>query len=203
LDFKINDYILLLEVEKNMKLITLNNKGQAFSTFQLLIAAVVALALLGVLMPIISKNINIAGSVVDATKEKIRSQQDQPGTLTLTDALRISGRRGETYIAVGTITDGTGMDPKQVRFLISDKYDSDFESNDTGAYLEIINQSTVTYKFGILCNSSLANLNSDITNYSSVFQTKLGFANYQLSDNDFLGDYVSNSKTCIVFPVKE
>jgi hypothetical protein len=101
-----------------MKLISLkNNKGQAFSTFQLLIAAVVALALLGVLMPIIGGINPAGGSITDSVKEKIKSNQDLPGTVTLTEPIKVSSKTQST-VSTDAITEGSGMDPESVRFIV-------------------------------------------------------------------------------------
>ncbi len=164
-------------------------KGQAFSTFQLLIAAVVALALLGVLMPIIS-NINPGtGRVVDALNERINTQQDQPGTLSLTDDLKISGSK-DPYISTATVTKGTGMDAKQVLFM-TNGYTTDFST--TGPILEIKNQSTITYKFGVLCQTNVDALNDSISNYSSV-----------IKDTTLDGSFdAEDIRVCVIFPVKK
>jgi len=176
-----------------MKLISLKKeRGQAFSTFQLLIAAVVALALLGVLMPIIS-NINPGtGRVVDALKERINTQQDQPGTLSLTDDLKVSGSK-DPYISTATITEGTGMASQQVFFMTNGT--NDFKISDDGSVLQIVNQSTITYKFGVLCQTNLESLTSSMDQYDSVLKDGYDLPSFGELDEDI--------RVCVIFPVQK
>ncbi len=176
-----------------MKLIALNNKGQAFSTFQLLIAAVVALALLGVLMPIIA-NINPGtGRVIEAIKERINTQQDQPGALSLTDSLKVSGKR-DKIIGTDTVTQGTGLSYDQVRFY-DNGYTFDFGTLINGD-LEIKNESTVTYRFGILCHSNKERLQESLNSYLS--------STTPIIREDFdISDFEDGVRVCIIFPVKQ
>lgn len=172
-----------------MKLISLkNSKGQAFSTFQLLIAAVVALALLGVLMPIIGGINPGTDRLADSLEERINTQQNQPGTLSLTDDIKVSGR-GDPFISTATITEGTGMDSKQVKF-ITNGY-ADFGILGEGSSLEIKNQSRITYQFGVLCHSSVEKLDASIEDYASIIKES-----YSGTFED------ENIRVCLVFPVK-
>lgn len=173
-----------------MKLISLkNSKGQAFSTFQLLIAAVVALALLGVLMPIIGGINPGTDRLVDALKERINTQQNQPGTLSLTDNIKVSGRK-DAFISTATITEGTGMDSKQVKF-ITNGYNNDFAVLGDGATLEIKNQSSITYQFGVLCHSNTESLDASIEIYDTVITSSY--------EGSFEQERI---RACVVFPVK-
>jgi hypothetical protein len=172
-----------------MKLIKRKERGQAFSTFQLLIAAVVALALLGVLMPIIGGINPGTDRLVDALEERINTQQNQYGTVSLTDDIKISGR-SDPYISTETITNGTGMDHKQVLFMLND-YENDFSTTD-GSVLEIINTSRITYQFGVLCSGNKTNLDTSLASYTSI-----------IKDNTLLGSFDDEEiRVCVVFPVK-
>ena len=73
----------------------LKEKGQAFSTFQLLIAAVVALAILGVLLPMITKNINIGGDITDSINTTLKTQVSNYGNLAYTDEVKVSSKNTE------------------------------------------------------------------------------------------------------------
>jgi len=176
-----------------MKLISLkNSKGQAFSTFQLLIAAVVALALLGVLMPIIGGINPGTDRLVDALKERINTQQDQPGTLTLTDKIKVSSK-GDPYVSAATITEGTGLADDQVKFMLNG-YENDFAVNEGNNVLEVRASSSVTYQFGVLCHRNFEELENSINDYSSIIKETEDLPTFD-EEND-------NVRVCIVVPVK-
>jgi len=175
-----------------MKLISLkNSKGQAFSTFQLLIAAVVALALLGVLMPIIGGINPNTDRLVEALKTKISSQQNLPGSVSLTEEIRVSGRN-DPYISTETISQGTGMDHRQI-FFLDNGHTSDFSVS--GNVLQIKNQSRITYQFGVLCSSTLQDLETAMGRYTDILKENQ-------SITEFDDDFDDNIRVCVVFPVK-
>jgi hypothetical protein len=178
-----------------MKLIKRKERGQAFSTFQLLIAAVVALALLGVLMPIIG-NINPGtGRVIEALKERINTQQDQPGALSLTDSLKVSGKK-DKLIGTATITEGTGLSDDQVIFYHND-HTSDF-STENGD-LMILTDSTVTYRFGVICHINAVDLEQKINQLISGTNSIIKGG---ISDISF-EELSEDGRACLVFPVKQ
>ena len=166
-----------------------NQKGQAFSTFQLLIAAVVALALLGVLMPIIGGINPGTDRLADSLKERINTQQDQPGTISLTDDIKVSSK-GDPYVAIATITEGTGMSEGQVRFMLNG-YQSDFKTSD-GTVLEITAASSISYQFGVLCHRNLEKLTESLNAYESII--KENDLNDGFDDEDV--------RVCAIFPVR-
>ena len=170
-------------------------KGQAFSTFQLLIAAVVALALLGVLMPIIGGINPGTDRLVDALKERINTQQNQPGNLTLTDDIKVSGR-SDPFVSSSAITEGTGIAEGQVRFFING-YENDFGVSGNGDVLQIRSQSSVTYQFGVICNRNLNTLDDSINSYMNM--TAPPIREYNLNDFQFEDDDI---RVCLVFPVR-
>jgi len=178
-----------------MKLISLkNSKGQAFSTFQLLIAAVVALALLGVLMPIITTINPGTDRVVGSTKDLINTLQNQPGTLSLTDEIKVSGKN-DAFVSAAAIVEGTGMSEGQINFF-ANGYSNDFTVlGENNSRLQILVQSRVSYKFGVLCDSKLEKLQKSIEDYSqaspSPFKTEP-----DLSYED------ETARVCIIFPLK-
>ena len=60
----------------------MNDRGQAYSTFKLLIAAIVALAILMILLPIISSVLGILqNDPTDKTRELLNNLYNQPETL--------------------------------------------------------------------------------------------------------------------------
>jgi hypothetical protein len=126
----------------------------------------------------------------DALKEKIYFQQDQYGIVSLTDEIRISGKI-HPYISTESITDGTGMDHKQVLFMING-YTDDFQTSD-GSVLEIKTNSKITYQFGVLCDKNKTDLITSLSNYSTI-----------IKDDTIPGSFNNDDeRVCIVFPVKE
>ena len=183
-----------------INLIYKKQKGQAFSTFQLLIAAVVALAILAILIPMISKNINIGGDPIQAAKEKIKSQMDKPGSLVYTDDLKFSSKK-EEFITSDTITKGIGIDPKQVVFS-TNGYDNHFEiTGGNGYILHVKTKELVKYKFGVLCAETGSNLTDlfDSYNLNKLDDAEGYIASFDASDPD-TGD--PDATTCVIFPSK-
>jgi len=128
-----------------------NKKGQAFSTFQLLIAAVVALALLGVLMPIIMKTLGFAqGDPISTSKQLLQGQIDNPGTLAYTDSVAFTNKK-KSLTASG-ISENTGLSPDQVRFIVGDLADTDFQELADNKGINYLKSTKGTYKIGIICD---------------------------------------------------
>ena len=94
-------------------MLKLTKKGQASSTFQLLIAAIVALAILGVLISVIGGINTVSGDAKTAATQKLKTQMQNPGAVDCTDP--VTFKKGNTLAAEG-ITKDTGLDPQQVFF---------------------------------------------------------------------------------------
>ncbi len=166
----------------------IGNRGQAFSTFQLLIAAVAALALLGVLMPMIINIPGVSGDPVDAMKEKIKTQIDNPGNIAYTSVVKFSAKKNEVISAISVIT-GSGLAKDQISFS-TNGYDNHFRTDD-GKILEILTQEAVKYKVGILC-ARPGELVETLDQYSSMLP------NITIENEDL----DEEATTCIIFPKK-
>ncbi len=163
-----------------------NKKGQAFSTFQLLIAAVVALALLGVLMPIIMKTLGFAqGDPISTSKQLLQGQVDNPGTLAYTDSVAFTDKK-KSLTASG-ISENTGLSPDQVRF--ASDLDNDFDVLVDGKGINYKKSTKGTYKIGIICDY-IENLDDSIDAYVEIPTT----ADSGLFPN------ITEQKVCVVFP---
>lgn len=176
---------IMIDFENFMKKLKLNKKGQAFSTFQLLIAAVVALALLGVLLPIIMKNVNIGGNPEESAQTLIRSQINSVGSLRYTESVKF--KNGDS-ISAPALAEGTGLSRQQVCIVSPG---SNF-SGDSGASITYNSSSTLSYQIGVLCDykdemqASLGQFTSEIPDGASLCESR--FADF------------SSEKVCIVFP---
>jgi len=173
-----------------------NKKGQAFSTFQLLIAAVVALALLGVLMPIIMKTLGFAqGDPISTSKQLLQSQIDNPGTLSYTDSVAFTSSKNS--LAASGISENTGVTREQIMLLSNDL--TEFKANPDGEPGNVLSyQKTTkgTYKIGVLCDYSdsiegaINNYSTEIPNISAAGITETSFPE------------AAGQKVCIVFPMR-
>ncbi len=175
----------MIDFENFMKKLKLNKKGQAFSTFQLLIAAVVALALLGVLLPIIMKNVNIGGNPEESAQTLIRSQINSVGSLRYTESVKF--KNGDS-ISAPALAEGTGLSRQQVCIL---NPGSNFDG-ETGASITYNSSSTLSYQIGVLCD------------YKDEMQASLGQFTGEVPDGASLCESrftdFSSEKVCIVFP---
>lgn len=183
-----------------------NKKGQAFSTFQLLIAAVVALALLGVLMSIIGNVNPVNDKVIDALKTGIKSQQNNPGSLGYTREVKIS-RSEDAIISSESIVESSGLHYSQAIFYKND--DNMFkihlgESDDAnlGYLLEINTTGSIKYKFGVVCHQSLDGLKSSINNMSSLIKSTGSMNWSDIIDYAHISGFSQESTICLVFPMR-
>ncbi|MDD3178311.1 MAG: hypothetical protein PHR26_02215 [Candidatus ainarchaeum sp.] len=171
----------------------LKEKGQAFSTFQLLIAAVVALAILGVLLPMITKNINIGGDVTDSINTTLKTQVSNYGNLAYTDEVKVSSKNTE-FVSTSSIVAGTGIDSNQVYFDIAGN-DNFFaigssDTYTTGKTLKMKSSENTKFKFGILCADSSNSLIKIINDYDLV----------ELDTYEEFGE--TDATVCVIFPKK-
>ena len=175
----------------------LKEKGQAFSTFQLLIAAVVALAILGVLLPMITKNINIGGDITDSINTTLKTQVSNYGNLAYTDEVKVSSKNTE-YVSTSSIIAGSGIDSEQVYFDIGKEVNffgiGSSETDHTGQTLRMKKPESTKFKFGILCADSADSLESIIGQYGLEESSEL-----EVGYNGFGSE---NATVCVVFPKK-
>jgi len=175
-------------------------KGQAFSTFQLLIAAVVALALLGVLMPMIIGTSPINNSPGDAAQQLAKGQINSSGSLNYTAKLKF--KEGDSISAPG-IADGLDVDRDQVYVMVKE----DLVSNgtfsnpaDAGYKQTTYKRSTkADYKIGIICDNKSYLL--DEGNDNPFIANDLAYITEALYDTlDALEE--TDFKVCILFPTR-
>lgn len=95
-------------------MLKLNKKGQASSTFQLLIAAIVALAILGVLMSVLNVIPGMNTKPGDATKTLLKTQTTTPGEEQCTT--KVTFDTSNSRLSAEAITTDTGLDATQVYF---------------------------------------------------------------------------------------
>ncbi len=185
----------------NLKNIKISKKGQAFSTFQLLIAAVVALALLGVLMPIIMQALGfIQSDPVSAAKQQITSAYDARGTLQTTEEVTFSSRNKE--ISATGLSEGTSLSSEQIFFFTNgltdfDAYGGSFGNG--GTILEYTRAERATYYINILCDYGNAIENTlDAREGRVIRDGALSGIDFNPVDN---GD-LANTRVCAVFPTR-
>lgn len=95
-------------------MLKLTKKGQASSTFQLLIAAVVALAILGVLLNILGVLPGLNKDPTKTTKTLLTDQINNPGAESCTDPVTFT--RSKSTLSAEGITVNTGIEMTQVYF---------------------------------------------------------------------------------------
>jgi hypothetical protein len=89
----------------------MNSRGQAFSTFKLLIAAIVAIAILAILIPILTGLIIPGNEIQTVTKQLVQNQRVSPGELaTSNDVIFKEG----SSLAPSALSENTGMTADQV-----------------------------------------------------------------------------------------
>ena len=176
-----------------------SKKGQAFSTFQLLIAAVVALAILALLLPMIINGPDIGTGPSDAINTLLKSAPDDPGVLLKSTEVKFSSK-DVPYISASAVVQGTGLSANQVKFKVPHRYDSDFVvlSTDEISALKIKTSESVKYIVGVLCDDDRIALRKSYELYSGNISEDT-----TLQDIDFVETEFDNSGTaCIVYPTK-
>ena len=146
-------------------------KGQAFSTFQLLIAAVVALALLAVLLPLL-KSPNIGNSATKLTQDLLKSQQQNIGALRYTQ--KVTMKANDT-MAVSGLTQNTGIDVDQVSIVVPEELSSSFTVANNKV-LKYSKTSKGTYIIGVLCDNQDA-FDASVGNYSTEIPSSASVRN--------------------------
>lgn len=148
----------------------MNNRGQAYSTFQLLIAAVIAMAILVILIPIIMQVMGIITSdPTDETKRMLSNAVDNPSAIQYTPD--VAFEPGDA-LSAQAITERTGIAKDQVCMGALDFGDEDEEDDFEvlkGEFSHRIlyhGSGTKTVKIAIVCNVSFKDLDDDINDYS-------------------------------------
>lgn len=170
----------------------LNHTGQAYSTFQLLIAAIVAVAILYILMSILGIIPNLGGDIVTTTKNMIQKQADSPGSLERSAAV---GFNPGSNLAPSTLIGNSGLSSDQVCIN-----KGDFATNDKlvihGKSLMNDGSTAVQVKVSVTCNYSKDLINSlEEIGFQDVADTindgETGVCDCPLDED-------SNKKCCVV-----
>ena len=173
----------------------LNKKGQASSTFQLLIAAIVALAILGVLISVIGGVNPLSGDAKTATSQKLKAQMNNPGAVDCTEP--VTFKKGISLATEG-ITKDSGLDPQQVFFTNAIDSVTNFpEPSGTKSVLRYSGTSSKKVVLCIICSDNgKTGLETAITNneISSFNDWPTSSGNYELPEN--------GETACIVYPKK-
>lgn len=172
-------------------MLKLTKKGQASSTFQLLIAAVVALAILGVLLNILGVLPGLNKDPTKTTKTLLTDQINNPGAESCTDPVTFT--RSKSTLSAEGITVNTGIDMKQV-FFANPENIPNFNPNDTATLIRYSATSTKKVMMCIVCSSDNSTLPEAIT------------ANAKTDPQDgeiSLPDELSSGETvCVIYPRK-
>ena len=127
-------------------------KGQAFDTFKLLIAAVVAVAILGILFVILNSIVGPTTSPVDATKTQLGKAYNQQGISSKSSTMATFEKDDELDGDLALFTDIVGG--KEVNFQCGTDVENSCEIND--------NVLTATKKFAAYiracCGVSVCNV---------------------------------------------
>ena len=171
----------------------LNKKGQASSTFQLLIAAIVALAILGVLISVIGGIGGISGDPATATKQLVRSQINNPGAVVCTDPVEFSKTKTPELAASG-LTRDSGLDRGQLYFTTPTDVISGFDAETDPSILTYNSNSKKKVVMCVLCDEH--------TDGESPITSRLD----TLQLNPIAGDGIDSTNigqtVCVAFPRK-
>lgn len=167
----------------------LTKKGQASSTFQLLIAAIVALAILGVLISVIGGINTVSGDAKTAVTQKLKTQINNPGAIDCTDAVNF--KKGNSLATEG-VTKETGLDPDQVFFSNNiDNMETSFDIlGDNSSVIKYLGTSTKKVVLCVLCSDK------GKTGLDELFIT------YKLDGISSPGALQENTTACVIYPRK-
>jgi len=172
-------------------MLKLNKKGQASSTFQLLIAAVVALAILGVLLNILGVLPGLNKDPSSSTKTLLGTQVNNPGAESCTEAVTFT--RSKSTLSAEGITINSGLDIDQVFFANPQKI-STFTANT--ALLRYNSNSSKKVMMCIICSSDKENLKAAID--ANKREDDGGFE--PEDDSGIITSLPSNQTVCVVYP---
>ena len=89
----------------------MNNSGQAYSAFKLLIAAIVAVAILAILIPILMNIVIPGNDIQTVTTQMIQKQKDMPGGLDTQGPVKFSPG---TNLAPSALVGNSGLSADQI-----------------------------------------------------------------------------------------
>jgi len=175
----------------------LNQEGQAYSTFKLLIAAIVAMAILAILIPII---MNVMGLITaDPTNEARSLLSDlvgSPGAIKRTTEVTFTP---DSVLAASALAERLPISADQICMStgqFAQDEDAGFNclncDGSSGSPHRLIynGSSNLTAKIAVVCNVSLAELTTDIGDY--------GLSDYEEDVTDACGICEDKGKCCAI-----
>ena len=150
----------------SIKSLSMNEKGQAYSAFKLLIAAIIAMAILGILVPIIMQVMGlIKNNPTDKTVSLLSELVDKPGTLKY--AKDVSFDDANPTLSGTTLAEKTAVASDQICMDLGE-----FSTDSSFTRVTSTTQHIITYTgsgkvvdLAVICNSSKAALIEDIDAY--------------------------------------
>ncbi len=148
----------------------MNTKGQAYSTFKLLIAAIVAMAILAILIPIIMQVMGlITASPLNETKSLLSDLVGSPGALKHTPEVVFEP---DDVLAASALTERLPISKDQL-CMSTGQFEEDDERGFDCIGCDDTDQHRIRYsgntpqsaKIAIVCNVNLAELIGDIEAY--------------------------------------
>lgn len=174
-------------------------KGQASSTFQLLIAAVVALAILGVLLNILGVLPGLNKDPARTTKTLLSDQINNPGAQSCTDPVTFT--RSKSTLSAEGITTGSGIDIEQV-FFANPEGIPNFTPEEGDTKMDLLRYNSSTSKkvmMCIICSSDRDKLEKAIKankDNDDKFSSSGG------EQVDFPSNLSNHETVCVVYPRK-
>jgi len=145
--------------------IFINNKGQAFSVFNLLIAAVVALAILGLLFTIMSQaSMGKTNDPSKVVKDSLKNSINNPFT-PKTNIVDFD-KTHKTLNTMALATD-TGMSSDDIKFCLHEKLTDSFQLKTGGKILQYQFNAKKTVKTITICGG-----NTNKNDFTSVIKTE-------------------------------
>ena len=136
----------------------MDNKGQAYSAFQLLIAAIVAIAILGILISIIIIVVPPGNDLPTVAKQMIEKQKENRGAISTSGKVKFMAG---SSLAPTALVEGTGLSPDQVCIHKGDLV-NDAALKMQGSVLVNSSNNDREAKVSVICNganSLLASIN--------------------------------------------
>ncbi|MFH1587760.1 MAG: hypothetical protein ABIA76_00285 [Candidatus Diapherotrites archaeon] len=162
----------------------MNDKGQASSVFNILIAGVVALAILGILMMLLGGVVNIQGNAVDTAQEQLNKAYRTPYVVHKSGQAITFNKNDGGLSSKAIVGKNSPLVPEQVCFSTGER-DTYFES--TGNTLTFISPSSQESKLAAFCSETIK---EDLPErYSTIELTGC------CTD-------LENELCCVVFPIK-
>lgn len=149
----------------------MDQRGQAYSTFKLLIAAIVAMAMLAILIPIIMQAMGwLTNSPINETKSLISDLIGSPGALRHTPEVAF---KPNEVLAASALVVKLGISDEQI-CMSTGEFEEDAttgfecmgcEDGTENQRLFYHGKSNMTAKIAIVCNVNLDEIKSDIEAY--------------------------------------